>query len=77
MFCRNPDAFLARYSPRRRYVWLQDTAHRSDPRAPELAVMPSACTPCFPRRLLGSLVLLKVNPPFTALMVWRGVTATK
>ena len=24
---------------------------------------------------LGSLALLKVNPPFTALMVWRGVTA--
>jgi len=25
--------------------------------------------------LLGSLLLLKVNPPFTALMVWRDVTA--
>jgi len=60
-------------------AWLRDTIHPARIAAGFLRTLAIAAVglhvALIALVLLASLLLLKVNPPFTALMVWRGVTA--
>jgi monofunctional biosynthetic peptidoglycan transglycosylase len=59
-------------------AWLRDTAHPVRIAARFLRALAVFVVGLHAALIvlvfLGSLVLLKLNPPFTALMVWRGVT---
>jgi monofunctional glycosyltransferase len=79
MFFSIPMRFACSFFPAgRTRAWLRDTAHPVRIAARFLRALVVAAVglhaALFALVFLGSLVLLKWNPPFTALMVWRDLT---